>query len=1363
MIDRLVVVTQCLLTSVLVLLLLSFTRVNDNMTPSIGNINTFDESVEDFESYSSRVELFFKANDVAEAKRVPAFLTLVGPKVFALARSLLSPKVPSTCTYEVIVNTLKNHYKPKVVLIYERFKFYSRAQRSGESIADFVASLKALAHTCDFGSQLSDMLRDRFVMGLSNETTQHTLLAEADLTFEKAVNVASAREAALRDVQAMGGTNVHRIQGHSERSGGSGRQSPGTTRRQPPGISGPHTKGKRNPNSKPKTPCSGCGKMHWKSDCPLKDAECFGCHKKGHIRSMCFLAKSQRPPGKGQGPAKNVNFSENDALASSSSSCYDYVFSIGEDKVQPIQVQVMLDNVNVNMELDTGSACSIISKSTFERLWPIDTERPELRPSLANLRVYGGSSLKVAGEISVTAKLADEAQSCQAQIIIVDGNGPCLLGRNLIKKLELSNLTEIHKISYSNVHLMQQFPDLFSNGLGCLKEKSFPIEVDTTVAPKFCKARTVPYALREKVDRELIRLEKEGIITPVTNSPWAAPIVPVLKPDGSVRICGDYKLTVNRAARLDTYPIPNLQDLFSGLSGGKVFSKLDMSQAYAQLCLEEESKTYTVINTHRGLFKYNRLCFGVSSAPGIFQRAMENLLRNIPGVFCYLDDILISADSEEGHYRLLVHVLSTLQSAGLKLRLDKCTLSVPQVTYLGYLIDKNGIHPTKEKEQAIVQAPAPTHITQLRAYLGLLNFYRRFLPQAATLLEPLNKLLRSGVPWTWGKEQKAAFAASKEALLQSDALVHFDPEKPLVVVADSSAYGIGAVLCHLIDGEERPIYFASRTLSSTERNYAQVEKEALAIVFALRKFHYYLWGQTNFTLVTDHKPLLGLFSSTKGIPPQASGRIQRWALLLQAYSFTLRHRSGVLMGTADALSRLPLNPSTVESTPVLGDWTHLVNFLESSPVTSTHIREQTRKDPVLSKVLRFCESGWHAVQRGDPDLAPYVRRKDELSTQNGCILWGSRVIVPPKLRSSLLHELHANHAGSSRMKELARSYIWWPDLDAELESMTKSCPECLAQRALPPKAELHPWEWPTHPWHRLHVDYAGPVNGRYFLVIVDAHSKWVDIYPTSGPTAQETIKSLRHSFAQFGLPVSIVSDNGPCFTSQEFQSFASKNGIRHITTAVYKPSSNGLAERMVQTFKKTLHTSSEPLQLTLDRFLFNYRLTPHTTTGVSPAELMFGRRLRSRLDLLWPADLVSSRVADRQLSQMRNHTGTPRRLTLAPESTVMVRNYSGSSKWLPSVITRQTGPLSYKCSLPTGVVVKRHQDQIISREPVSLAESLSPTSPVVSPPLPQQPAEFAYQARPTVEVPQQPAVTSSPTDAPRRSSRVCRPVERLNL
>ena len=382
---------------------------------------------------------------------------------------------------------------------------------------------------------------------------------------------------------------------------------------------------------------------------------------------------------------------------------------------------------------------------------------------------------------------------------------------------------------------------------------------------------------------------------------------------------------------------------------------------------------------------------------------------------------------------------------------------------------------------------------------------------------------------------------------------------------------------------------------------------------------------------------------------------------------------------------------------------------------------------------------------GDPGLAPYVRRREELSLQNGCLLWGTRVVVPYKLRSLLLSELHSSHTGASKMKELARSYLWWPNLDADLETLAASCTQCIENRSSPPKAELHPWEWPQSPWHRIHVDYAGPVNGHYFLVVVDAHSKWVDIYPTSGTTSKETIKCLRHSFSCFGLPVSIVSDNGPCFTSGEFLEFTRNCGIRHITTAVYKPSTNGLAERMVQTFKKALKSSKEPLQLTIDRFLFNYRLTPHSTTGISPAELMFGRKLRSRLDLLWPSEQVHSRVAKRQQSQRDHHTGRPRVVNFPVESPVLFRNYAMGPKWLPATVNEKTGPISYRCTTPEGNTVRRHQDQLHPHtESPDLPNPVTPETPITSSP----------------ELPEQVKPPDSPNSLPRRSSRVKKPVQR---
>lgn len=350
--------------------------------------------------------------------------------------------------------------------------------------------------------------------------------------------------------------------------------------------------------------------------------------------------------------------------------------------------------------------------------------------------------------------------------------------------------------------------------------------------------------------------------------------MPVLKSDGkSVRICGDFKLTVNQASKLDRYPILKIEDLFANLAGGKAFSKLDMSQAYQQIVLEERSQNFVVINTHQGLFRYKRLPFGIASAPGIFQRAMESLLTAIPGVTVYLDDVLITGETEEQHLSALEEVLKRMSKAGLRLRKDKCVFLAETVQYLGHQIDAQGLHPVAEKVRAVREAPTPRNVSELKSFLGLLSYYSRFLPNLSTLLVPLYKLLRHDCPWQWRAPQKEAFEKSKELLTSSQLLVHFDPNLEIVLACDASAYGIGAVLSHCMpDDTEKPIGFVSRTLTDAEKKYSQLEKEALACVFGVQRFHLYVYGH-RFTLQTDHKPLTTLFNERKSISPQASGRI----------------------------------------------------------------------------------------------------------------------------------------------------------------------------------------------------------------------------------------------------------------------------------------------------------------------------------------------------------------------------------------------------------------------------------------------------------------------------------------------------------
>ncbi len=525
-------------------------------------------------------------------------------------------------------------------------------------------------------------------------------------------------------------------------------------------------------------------------------------------------------------------------------------------------------------------------------------------------------------------------------------------------------------------------------------------------------------------------------------------------------------------------------------------------------------------------------------------------------------------------------------------------------------------------------------------------------------MAPLYSLLQKNQRWNWGRRQREAFEAAKVSLQANTLLVHYDPKKALTVACDASPYGLGGVLSHRMeDGSEKPVAFTSRTLAPAERNYSQLEREALAIVFAVKKIHNFLFGR-HFFIYSDHQPLHRLVNKSKGVPEMAAALIQRWSLILSAYEYSILFRPGKELGHADTLSRLPL-PQMPTEVPVPGDLLWLVEHLDStSPVSAKQIKTWTERDSVLARVKSFILHGW-PTQESREELQPYERRKDELSVLDGCVLWGSRVIVPPPGRDQVLQELHETHPGIVKMKSLVRSYVLWPNICKDLEAKVRECANCQASRPPPPRAPLHPWEWPQQPWSRLHLDYAGPFLGKMFLVLVDAHSEWMEVVPVQAAISTMTIEKLRGIFATHGLPERVATDNGSVFTSEEFESFLRANGIAHTRTAPYNPASNGLAERAVQTFKQGIkRLQGGTVETQLSRFLFKYRITPHTTTERSPAELLLGRQPRSRLDLLHPD--MNIKVHESQAGQKRGHT-TARAFQVGDR--VYVQNFTGTLTW----------------------------------------------------------------------------------------------------
>ena len=544
-------------------------------------------------------------------------------------------------------------------------------------------------------------------------------------------------------------------------------------------------------------------------------------------------------------------------------------------------------------------------------------------------------------------------------LVVTEENGPTLLGRNWLEALRLDWRT-IFRIGKSLTlqQVLDRQADVFKEDLGKLKGTTAKIYIEKHATPWVEKARPVPFAIRHKVEQELDRLQALGIIQPVQFSDWASPIVPVMKPDGAVRIC--------RSRRLVT------------------------------------------INTHKGLFEYTRLPFGIASAPSIFLRLMENLLQGIPRVCVYLDDILVSGTTEQEHLANLEQVLERLESAGMKLKRPKCAFLLNSVAYLGHEISAEGLHTTKAKVKAIVDAPSPRNLTELRSFLGMVNYYGKFLPNLASTLAPLYELLRQTKAWKWGPRQRKAFRQVKGLLQSNKVLTHFDDQLPLLLECDASPYGLGAVLSRRMpDGSERPVGFASRTLSKAETNYSHLDKEALAIIFGVKKYHQYLYGR-QFEKKNDHKPLTHLFNENKTIPAMASGRIQRWALLLSAYDYTIRYKQGKTNANADALSRLPLSSDT-RKTPIPAEVIHLMEHLDATPLSSSQIRQWTDQDLTFSKVKRWVMEGWPDQPDSDEELALYVQRRLELGVEGGCLLCGCRVVVPPRGRKRALQMLHESH------------------------------------------------------------------------------------------------------------------------------------------------------------------------------------------------------------------------------------------------------------------------------------------------------------------------------------------------------------------
>ncbi|XP_063363502.1 uncharacterized protein K02A2.6-like [Cydia amplana] len=681
---------------------------------------------------------------------------------------------------------------------------------------------------------------------------------------------------------------------------------------------------------------------------------------------------------------------------------------------------------------------------------------------------------------------------------------------------------------------------------------------------------------------------------------------------------------------------------------------------------------------------------------------MSKKLSDIPNTAVFIDNIYISGKDLQDTVDTLSKVLERLQQSEFKLKIQKCKFFENSIDVFGFTIDSNGIRVNKDNIKPLLQATPPINVTMLRSFLGKVNYYSRFLKDMASILTPLYECTKEN-KFNWTHQCDNAFVMIKNKLANMENLTHYDPNLPLILSCDASDTGLAAVISNRDrNGVVKPIAYASRKLNETEIKYSTIDKEAMAVVFGVTKFYNYTYGRS-FELETDSAALVRIFGPTKAIPKMAAKRLQHYAIFLSAFNYKIRHIK-TDKNPADFLSRTPMliNENTDSMHPICTDAEisniYYIQNCEIENLDWKSIQEATRKDVTLAKIIRYTMDGWPDLVT-EKELSTYGNKKTEISFDRGCLFWGYRIIIPESLRQAILLELHKSHFGTVRMKQLARSYFWWPGIDAEIEKITNDCLTCLSVRNNPTKG--HQKSWPVAPsvWYRIHADYCGPFYNKMYLVVVDSYSKWPEVIEMNSITSSRTIEVFNSLFARHGYPVHLVTDNGPSFTSSEFKDFCKLKDIKHTFTPPYHPATNGAAERFVDIFKKHVlkikESRGNTIQSAINLFLFDYRVTPHSTTGVTPASLIYNRDLRSRFALLRPPPVIER--AQHMLEKQREQASGSRNIEFMVGEKVMVKDYRKNRQpWIQGVIVEESIPNTTYIIDVEGCKWKRHVNQMLN-------------------------------------------------------------------
>lgn len=1317
------------------------------------------ECATEWRMWKEEFNIFLTASDKAEKSdeiKVALLLNCMGSRWIKVFLNLPFEDAEKRKDYKEVIKQLDTYFEPKKMKKTSITKFQARKQKEGEEVNTFITELKDLAEQCEFGDLSDEMIGIQISNGVRNEKLREKLWDD-DLTLTQIIQRCNMFEAKEKNAEMFNVNYAHQGQGRGSRGRGfRGRSTRGNRGGSSRGYGGPRSE---NVDEQFNRKCGKCGVSHAPRQCKAYNQTCHKCGKKNHFARFCKTKKVMQAELQ---EAESVH----EDMSSMSLGVYavDVVQRQKSRSQDQWSVAVCVKDTRdiLNFKIDTGAECSLISNKTYSNL----NVKPRMIKNEVIVKGVTGICKQTMGLIHLPVKY--KSQNYVIKCHVIDSAIPNILSEQDSCKMKLiQRVNQVNKIGYnvSNAEkLLKNYQDVFE-GIGNIPGQ-YALKCNPNAKPVAQPARPIPAPLREPTRNKLIQLQNLGIIEKVPvgePTPWCAALHVVKKKTVDPKKPTDVRVTIdpqdlNRALLREYHPITTIEDVTTRTENAKLFTVLDAKMGYFQMSLTHESQQLTAFNTPFGRYKYLRLPMGISVAPELYQRAMTELMAGLDGVEVIMDDILIHAPTIEIHNQRLEKVLKRCRENNLKLNPEKTKLCRNEVEYIGHRLTSDGVKIGEDKVKAVVQMKEPESIEKVQQLLGMVTYTCKFMPKLSEVTQPLRDLIKesheSDFVFHFEEIHRETVTNLKKMMTSAPVLRFYSQTEPITISCDASQKGLGAVLMQA----DKPVVYASKALTKTEEAYAQIEKELLAIVFAMKKFHTYIYGRSDITVETDHLPLVRINEKPLHLTPL---RLQKMKMALQHYSFKLVGKSGKDIPVADALSRSFI-PETYED--LLQDVRHFKVYAEEVRGANAFSEEKwkqlieiSKEDEEMKELKKIIKIGWPENKKKiNPILIPYYDARDELAVLDDVVFRAERVVIPQAMRRRLLEIIHSGHQGMVRSKQLARDVVYWPAMNKDIEEKVSQCRECQELRNYQQKENLKPSQVPARPWEVVASDLLY-CEGRYYLVTVDYYSEYIDCEEmNNGTQSQKVIEILSKLFAVHGIPDKLLTDNGPQFSSYLFKQFAKDWTFNHVTTSPHHHEANGMVERANQTVKKIiLKTKGDRVKLQAG--LLCLRNTPKAESGSAVQRLM-NRRTRTKIptsdDRLKAAviqpDLVKKTLKENRRKAERYYNRNAKPLNhLAPGSNIRVR---ADGKWRPAKLIGETDhPRSYNIIAPTGNTWRRNRRDILKTKetemkmendededevtmedhnPMPLCPSSpfppNPIPPMVQSPIPQNPPTHTY-------------------------------------